>query len=151
MESKKLQGSVAKLTRPPPSKSPIHNELTGVFFSCKLDKTGYSPPDTSPFGSQRITCRIPISQCIHTHTHTHTHTDLFYNSYHQTKDRVYYAILVLIQRDNPNHWFCRDHMIKLDMTANRLIYLDIQRKEFAYYDPSDFKLWVELFVVEMCS
>ena len=38
-------------------------------------------------------------------------------------------------------------MIKLDMTANRLIHLDLQRKEFAYSDPCDFKLWLELFVV----
>lgn len=33
------------------------------------------------------------------------------------------------------------------MTENGLIHLDLLQKKFMYCDPSDFNLWVELFVV----
>ena len=84
---------------------------------------------------------MPISQCID------SHTDLFYNSHHQTKGRVSYVILVLIQRYNPDYEYCQHSMVKLNMTENELIHLDLQQKKFMYCHPSDFNMWMELFVV----
>lgn len=139
MKSKKLRGSIANLTRPPSSKSPIHNKLSGVFFSCRLSKRDPSLPDSSPYGKERI--KLPIAECVDSHTH------LFYNSHHYSKDRVCYANLVLVSKNDTEYAFCQANLIKLEMTANQLLKLDFQQNEFKYCDPSEFSLWVDVFMV----
>ena len=134
-----LRGSEAKMTRPPSNQSPIHRKLSGIFFGCNLDKRGYSLPDRSPFGTERI--KIPITEFSSSRIH------LFYNSHHKTQNTVYYVILVLIKESDPKYQYCKDRMIELDMESNRILRLDFQRNKFEYCHPFGFSLWLEVFVV----
>ena len=139
IQTNELRGSMAKMTRPPSNRSPIHHKLSGIFFGCNLSKYGYSLPDSSPFGTERI--KIPITEFANSKIH------LFYNSHHSTQTTVYYVILVLIKESDSKYQYCKDHMIELDMKANPILRLDFEREKFEYCHPIGFSLWVEVFVV----
>ena len=128
------------MTQPPSIQSPIHDRLSGVFFSCNLSKKDSGLPRISPFGSERI--KIPITRFAHSKFH------LFYNSHHKTyKHGIYYVILVLVKESDPDYKFCKANMTELNMASNCLLRLDFRRRKFEYCEPTEFTLWVEIFVL----
>ena len=120
--------------------SPIDGKLHGVTFCSTLYRGGL--PTTSPYGTDRLI--VPIGYFLEGKPH------LFFNSWHNTGGNNNYVVLVLVWEDQTTEYeFCCQNLIELDMSDNPYLQLNAEECKYSCHcsQQSDFRLWVEIFVV----